>query len=51
MRYQFYITQTNDYEVIIEADNEEEAIKIFDDYIVDDFGEPVTSRIDWQVSE
>lgn len=49
MKYTFYITQTNEFEVTIEADSEEAADKIFDDYIVDDFGEPVASKIDYHI--
>lgn len=44
-KYVYEITQVNTYEFTIEADSEEEAREIFDDCIVDDFGDPVASHL------
>lgn len=41
------VKQTNHFEVIIEAATQEEAEKIFEDYITDDFGDPVNSMLEY----
>ena len=48
-KYTFEIEQTNNFLVVIEADNAGAAVKEFDEYIVDDFGDPETSIIKWFV--
>jgi len=48
-KYTFEIEQTNKFLVVIEADNAGAAVKEFDEYIVDDFGDPETSVISWFV--
>jgi hypothetical protein len=49
-QYKFYITQTNHFELLIQAKSEEEAITFFnEDYITEDFGNPVNSDIRWDV--
>jgi hypothetical protein len=42
-KFTYQIVQTNEFEVEIEAANEEEAEKIFEEYITDDFGDPTSS--------
>jgi hypothetical protein len=46
-RWLLEVKQTNNFDVIIEADTKEEAEKIFEDYITDDFGDPVTSMMEY----
>lgn len=47
--YTFEITQTNQFEVNIQANSEEEAIAQYNEMMTEDFGEPVSSRLDTQV--
>lgn len=50
MKYKFLIEQVHEYECVIEADSEQDAIEIFNgDYIIDDFGDPINSRIEWEI--
>lgn len=49
-KYSFDIVQTNRYEVIIEADSEEQALEFFGDYITDDFGDPYDSHLEYVVN-
>ena len=48
-KYKFYITQTNEYEVVIEAPTVFAAIEEYNELLTDDFGEPVASRLDYEV--
>lgn len=47
--YTFEIVQTNHFEVEIEAESEELALAEYMEMLVEDFGEPVSSRLDAQV--
>ncbi len=47
--YTFEIVQTNHFEVEIEAENEDLAIAQYDEMMTEDFGEPISSRLDTQV--
>lgn len=49
--YKFLITQTNEFEVTIEADNEDLALAEYNEMLTDDFGEPVNSCLDYEVVE
>jgi hypothetical protein len=44
-KFIYHITQTNQFEVEIEAADEDAAIKIFDEYLTEDFGDPVDSSM------
>lgn len=48
-KYKFMITQTNEYEVFIEAPTVFDAIEEYNQLMTDDFGEPVSSRLDYEV--
>ena len=48
-KYTFEIEQVNNFVVVIEAENAGAAVKEFDEYIVDDFGDPETSILKWFV--
>lgn len=48
-KYVFNVVQTNSWEVEIEAETENDAINQFNDYLVEDFGEPHNSVLDWEV--
>ena len=45
----FEITQTNHFEVEIEAESEELAMAEYKEMLVEDFGEPISSRLDTTV--
>ena len=47
--YTFEIVQTNHFEVEIEAESEELAIAKYEKMMTEDFGEPISSRLDTQV--
>lgn len=52
MKFKFIIEQINEYEVFIEAESETQAIEFFDeDYTIEEFGEPISSRIEWEAFE
>jgi hypothetical protein len=48
-KFRFDIKQINEFEVEIEATDEAEAVKQFDEFIVDDFGDVVDCEIIWVV--
>lgn len=50
-KYKFEITQTNTYEVTIEAEDEEQALAEYNSLIVEDFGAPVDSRLEYEIEE
>lgn len=43
------IEQIYYYEVVIEAETREEALKIWDGFIADDFGEPTNALTNWSM--
>jgi hypothetical protein len=45
MKYTYYVTRITEWEVEIEAENDEDAGIQFDELIVDDFGDPVSQEI------
>lgn len=50
-KFKFEIEQTRTFEVIIDAESDEAAEKIFDDYITDDFGEPTSAVMHYTIVE
>ena len=44
-KFIYHIVQTNQFEVEIEAADEDAAQKIFDEYLTEDFGDPVDSSM------
>jgi hypothetical protein len=49
-KFQFDCIRTTNYETIVEANSLTEAIKIFDEYIVDDLDE-TTQHFTWECTE
>lgn len=47
--YTFEIVQTNHFEVEIEAESEELALAEYKEMMTEDFGEPISSRLDTTV--
>lgn len=46
-KFMLEVKQTNHFEVVIEADSEEEAEELFKDYMTEDFGDPVNSMLEY----
>jgi hypothetical protein len=46
--YKYEITQVNTYEFTIDADSQESAREIFEQYLVEDFGNPVSSHLTYE---
>lgn len=49
--YEVIIEQVNRYRVTITAPDDETAQEIFDEYLVEDFGEPVSSGLTYEIVE
>ena len=50
-KFVFNIVQHNSWELEIEAEDEDAARAEFDEYIVEDFGDPQNSSLEYEVME